>query len=101
MMPVDRRPEMLLIAAMSEARPAVIARLHRENEKPSHWPRYAISKLCLQHCQGRWPEFKALAMARIMRTPRLKAEWDREGMRYEAAMAKRHRPLCVLPRLAV
>jgi hypothetical protein len=101
MMPIDKRQDLLVVAAMSEARPAVIARLRRENEKPSHWPGYAISKLCLQHCQGRWPEFKALAMARIMRTPRLKAEWDREGMRYEAAMRKRKRPVCVLPRLAV
>jgi hypothetical protein len=101
MMPTDRRHDLLIVAAMSEARPAVIARLRRDNEKPSHWPAYAISKLCLQHCQGRWPEFKALALAKIMRTPKLKAEWDREGRKYEAQMAKRGRPLSVLPRLTV
>jgi hypothetical protein len=57
--------------------------------------------MALQHSQEHWPEFRDLAFAKIMGDARLKAEWDREGLRYEAAMAKRHRPLCVLPRLAI
>jgi hypothetical protein len=90
---------MLILAAMSEARQVVKARLR--GEKPSHYAGLEISRMALQHCQGHWPEFRALALERIMRTPRLRAEWVREGLRYEAAMAKRHRPLCVLPRIAI
>jgi hypothetical protein len=101
MMPIDRRPEMLIIAAMSEARQVVKARLRRENCKPSHIAQRELSQMALRHCQGRWAEFKVLALARIMRTPRLRAEWVAAGLRYEAAMAKRNRPLCVLPRLAL
>jgi hypothetical protein len=99
MMPIDKRHDLLIVCAMSEARPVVLADLKRRNEKPSHWPQAAISRLCLEHCKGRWPEFKALALARIMRTPRLRAEWDALGAKYEAQMAKRKRPLCVLPRI--
>jgi hypothetical protein len=101
MMPIDRRPEMLILAAMSEARQVVKARLRRENCKPSHYASAEIGRMALRHSQEHWPEFKALALARIMRTPRLKAEWDREGLRFEAAMAKRNRPLCVLPRSTI
>jgi hypothetical protein len=60
-----------------------------------------ISRMALNYLnEGRWHELRQQAFEQIMASPKLRAEWDREGLRYEAAMAKRN-PLCVLPRLAV
>ena len=101
MMPIDRRQDLLRVWAMMDARQIVKNDLKRRNCKPSHYAMAEISKMALNYLnEGRWAEFKAQALEKIMSSPRLKAEWDREGLRYEAAMAKRHRPVCVLPRLA-
>jgi hypothetical protein len=87
---------------MMDARQIIRDDLKRRNCRPSHYAQAEISKMALQYLnEGRWAEFKAQALAKIMSSPTLKAEWDREGLRYEAAMAKRQRPVCVLPRLAV
>jgi hypothetical protein len=83
---------MLKVYAVGEARQVVKARLKAANEKPSHWPSAAISKLALAHVYDHWPEFKALALAKIMRTPALKAEWDAAGAKYDAQMARRRKP---------
>jgi hypothetical protein len=100
MMPQDGRREMLIIYAMSEARAVVKARLRRENCKPSHYAQAEISRMALQYLQaGHWQELREQALAKIMDDAKLRAEYERAGAKYEAQMAKRNRPLCVLPRL--
>jgi hypothetical protein len=87
---------------MQDARQIVRDQLKRRNMKPSHFCMAEISKMALNYLNdGHWQELRQQALAKIMSSPRLKAEWDREGRRYEAAMSKRKRPVCVLPRLAV
>ena len=101
-MPQDRRITILSVWAMMDARQIVKDNLKRRNCKPSHYAQREITQMALNYLNaGRWPELKALALAKIMSSPKLKAEWDREGLRYEAAMSKRNRPVCVLPRLSV
>jgi hypothetical protein len=93
---------MLSVFAMRDARQIVRDDLKRRNCKPSHYAQAEISRMALNYLnEGRWAEFKALALAKIMSSPKLKAEWDREGLRYETAMAKRQRPVCVLPRTSI
>jgi hypothetical protein len=90
MMPVDGRLFLLKVHAVVEARQVVRTDLKRRNEKPSHYAHAEIGRMALQYLNtGHWPEYKALAFAKIMATPRLRAEWDAEGLRYAALMAKR------------
>jgi hypothetical protein len=91
----DRRYDMLRIHAVCEARQVVKASLR--GQKPSLFASAEISRMALRHSQEHWPEFRALALAKIMASPALKAEWDREGQRYAALMARRNRPICLLP----
>jgi hypothetical protein len=39
--------------------------------------------------EGHWPRLEALALERIMACPKLRAGYERAGLRYEAAMARR------------
>jgi hypothetical protein len=90
---------MLKAHAVVEARQVVRADLKRRNEKPSHYAHAEIGRTAMQYLNtGHWPEYIALARAKIMATPSLRREWDREGQRYAALMAKRNRPVCLLPR---
>jgi hypothetical protein len=100
MMPQDRRHDLLVLAAMSEARPAVKADLKRRNAKPSHYASREIGRMALGYAREHWPTLRAQALTKIMGDARLRAEWMAAGLSFEAAMAKRGRPLCVLPRLA-
>jgi hypothetical protein len=101
MMPVDRRTTLLSVFAMRDARQIVKANLKKRNAKPSHYAQAEISRMALQYCNaGHWQELREQALAQIMGDARLRAEYDREGLKYEAQMAKRNRPLCVLPRMA-
>jgi hypothetical protein len=90
---------MLRVWAMREARQIVRDDLKRRNCKPSHYAQAEISKMALQYLQaGHWPSLREQALKKIMATPALKAEWDREGQRYQALMSRRNRPVCLLPR---
>jgi hypothetical protein len=54
--------------------------------------------MALQYLQaGHWPALRQQALDKIMGDARLKAEWDREGRKYEAAMSKRNRPSVSCP----
>jgi hypothetical protein len=76
MMPKDGRRDMLRVYAMSEARQAVKAQLKAANEKPSHYAQAEISRMAEQWLQaGHWQECHALALDKIMASPRLLAEW--------------------------
>jgi hypothetical protein len=90
MMPIDRRSTMLSVWAMCEARALVKADLKRRNCKPSHYAQREISLMAQQYLQaGHWAEMRELALAKIMSSPRLRAEYEAEGLKYEAVMARR------------
>jgi hypothetical protein len=90
MSPIDRRSTMLRVWVMQMARAEIKAQLKRRNCQPCHYAQREISLMAEQWLQaGHWRELREQALAQIMSSPRLKAEWDREGLKYEAAMARR------------
>jgi hypothetical protein len=92
MTPVDGRIELLRVHAMCEARQIVKAQLKREGAKPSHYAQRELSLMAQQYLHaGHWPVMRDLALARIMATPVLRAQYEAAGERYEALMAKRRR----------
>jgi hypothetical protein len=87
---------------MCDARQIVKDQLKRRNVKPSRYAQREISLMAQHYLQaGNWPRLRDQALAKILGSPKLRREWDREGLKYEAQMAKQGRPLCVLPRTSV
>jgi hypothetical protein len=93
---VDGRQEMLIVAAMSEARQVVKARLRRENCKPSHIAQRETASTAF-----------ARALARVQSTGPRAHNADAKAAagvgcgRAQVQMAKRKRPVCVLPRTII
>ena len=58
--------------------------------KPSRIAAREISEMAQAYlAEGHWPRLEALALERIMACPKLRAGYERAGLRYEAAMARR------------
>jgi hypothetical protein len=74
---------------MRDAQQIVKDDLKRRNCKPSHYAQREITLMAQQYLRGHWRELEAQALAKIMSSPKLRAEYEKEGQRYEAQMAKR------------
>jgi hypothetical protein len=86
----DKRRMMLRIWAMCEARQIVKARLKAENKQPSRYAAREISLMAEAYlADGNWERLEADALAKIMANPKLRAQYEAEGLRWEKAMARR------------
>jgi hypothetical protein len=103
MNPIDRRQGWLRLWAMCDARQIVKDRLKAQNKRPCQFAQSEITLMAQEYLQqaGNWPRLRDQALAKILGDAKLRREWDREGQKYEAQMAKQERPVCVLPRLSV
>jgi hypothetical protein len=80
----------LRVFALCEARQIVKARLQAQGQRPTHYSRREISKLAEAYlAEGHWAELEAQAYERIMGSPQLRAEYEKEGEKYERQMARR------------
>jgi hypothetical protein len=81
---------MISVFAMRDGRQIVRDDLKRRNMKPSHYAQREISQMAQQYLQqaGNWSRLRDQALERIMASPKLRAEYEAEGLKYEAAMAK-------------
>jgi hypothetical protein len=90
MMPRDQRKTMISVFVASAARQIVRDDLRRRNCKPSHYAQAEIYLMARQYLQaGHWAELEAQALAKIMGDAKLRLEYEKAGLRYEAQMARR------------
>jgi hypothetical protein len=86
----DPRRFMLRAWALCEARRIVKARLKAQGLRPTHYASAEISKLAEGYFnEGHWRELEAQAYEKIMGSPRLRAEYEAEGEKYERQLARR------------
>jgi hypothetical protein len=90
MMPIDRQRMMPRVLAIAEARQIIRDRLKAENKQPSRYASREISVMAEAYlAEGHWAELEAEALAKIMASPEPRAEYEAEGRKYEAKIAKR------------
>jgi hypothetical protein len=86
----DKRRMMLRVWAQCAARQIVKDDLKRRNMKPSRYAMREISIMAEQYlAAGNWERLEAEAFGRIMACPKLRAQYEAEGLKYEKAMARR------------
>jgi hypothetical protein len=76
---------------MRDARQIIRDQLKRRNCKPSHYAQREISQMAQQYLveEGNRKRLEAEALAKIMASPKLRADYEAEGRKYEAKMARR------------
>jgi hypothetical protein len=90
---VDQRQFMLHVSALFAAREQVKLRLKQEGFIVSQYKSSQITEFAKQLLDANRPRMLAEAKARIMGSPRLRADWEAYGRKYEAALAKRQAAL--------
>jgi hypothetical protein len=85
---VDQRPQMIHVHALLTARDQVRLALKREGHIVSQFKASQINELAKQLLDADRPRLLAEARARIMSSQRLRAEYERAGLEYEAALNK-------------
>jgi hypothetical protein len=90
-----------MVSAFRDAREQVKLALKRQGFIVSHYPPAQISQLAKELFAADRERMLADARERIMGCPWLRADWERACAKYEAAMAKRQSPVCVVPRTQI
>jgi hypothetical protein len=85
----DPRRFMLRVFALCEARQIVKHRLKAEGKRPTHYAQREISVMAQAYLEGHYAELEEKAYARIMASPRLRAEYEKEAAKHERQLAKR------------
>jgi hypothetical protein len=81
---------MLKVWAVCDAMQIVRAWLKAQNHRLSEYAHREISEMPMRYLnEGNWQRLEARAYEKIMATPTLRADYEKAGAKYEAAMRRK------------